>query len=239
MATVNAGKYGIGLGGASGTFTTARTSNAQSVNNQSTSANVSSLRASRASGRSGSIYTMYRFFCAFDVSAYASGYTITSLSLKFRTETVLPTIGFNGIVLESSAQGNADTDLVVGDFYSSVDYTTAYSSSSAINTLAGNKDQSWTLNSTAIAAFSSSYVKLVIVQNANDYSNTAGTSDYTDSATFNFSAGSSGYVPYLEFTATPTGWIDGDINGTTSPEEKLNGLAYTDIAFIDLIPFTP
>ena len=237
MATVNAGKYGIGFGTNSSNFSSARTSNASGVNNQSVSANVTALQSIRDSGRVGTNYRMYRFFCAFDVSAYASGYTITSLSLKWRTDTLDPIIGFNGIVLESSAQGNADTDLAVGDFYSSIDYTTAYTSSTAINSL--DDDQSWTLNSTAIAAFSSSYVKLAIVQYINDYSNTAGGSDYQNSANFNFSAGSSGYVPYLEFTATPTGWIDGDINGTTSPEEKLNGLAYTDIAFIDLIPFTP
>ena len=216
MATVNAGKYGIGYGTESTNFNSARTSNGTNVSNQSTSSNTAALRATRAAGRGGTEYRMYRFFCAFDVSAYASGYTISGLSLKFRS-TNSGTGGISGVpcvVLKSSAQGNADTDLATSDFYSSVDYSTAYS-----NATGGvawpdlSTDASIALNATAIADFSGSYLKLVVVQYANDYSNTAGGSDYSHYGYASFSG--SGYVPYLDFTATPTGYGN-DVIGVSS-----------------------
>ena len=214
MATVNAGKYGIGYGTESTNFNSARTSNGTNVANQSTSSNTAALRATRAASRAGTEYRMYRFFCAFDVSAYASGYTISGLSLKFRS-TNSGTGGISGVpcvVLKSSAQGNADTDLATSDFYSSVDYSTLYSAA-PVTWADLNADASITLNATAIADFSGSYLKLVVVQYANDYSNTAGTSDYSHYGYASFSG--SGYVPYLDFTATPTGYGN-DVIGVSS-----------------------
>ena len=217
MATVNAGKWGIGYGTQSTNFNSARTSNG-TVSNQSTSSNTAALRATRAGGRAGTNYRMYRFFCAFDVSAYASGYTISGLSLKFRS-TNSGTGGISGVpcvVLKSTAQGNADTDLAGSDFYSSVDYSTAYS-----NATGGvawpdlSTDASIALNATAIADFSGSYLKLVVVQYANDYSNTAGGSDYSHYGYINLATGGTGYVPYLDFTATPTGYGN-DVIGVSS-----------------------
>ena len=61
------------------------------------------------------------------------------------------------------------------------------------------------------------------MQYLNDYPDTAPTTNPTNLKGFsNYST-----VPYLSFTATPTGWSAGNINGTTSPQEKLNSVAYT------------
>ena len=217
MATVNAGKYGTITGSVNSNFNSARTGTASSVSNQSTSSNTIGSRAYRGTGRGGASYRFYRFFCAFDVSAYSSGYTITGLTLNFRSTSnsscspaiCAPTF----ITLESTAQGNADTDLVVGDFYSSVDYSSTYSSSFIWTD--GNTDVAVTLNSDAISAFSSGYVKLVVVENAHDYGDSAGSADWSNAGYNNFASGSSGYVPYLDFTATPTGYGN-DVIGVSS-----------------------
>ena len=217
MATVNAGKYGIVTGTTNANFNAARQGTAASVTNQSTSSNTIGARAYRSTGRGGTNYRFYRFFCAFDVSAYASGYTISSLTLNFRATSnggCTPAIcSPTFITLESPAQGNADTDLVVGDFYSSVDYSSTYSSSFAWTD--GNIDISVSLNSDAIAAFSSSYVKLVVVETTHDYGDSAGSADWSNAGYNNFASGSSGFVPYLSFTATPTGYGN-DVIGVSS-----------------------
>tara|TARA_R100000781_G_scaffold56745_1_gene36746 strand:+ start:69 stop:776 length:708 start_codon:yes stop_codon:yes gene_type:complete len=215
MATVNAGKYGTITGTTNANFNAARQGTASSVTNQSTSSNTIGSRAYRDTGRGGTNYRFYRFFCAFDVSAYSSGYTITGLTLNFRgtsnggcSPTIcLPTF----ITLESTAQGNADTDLVVGDFYSSVDYSSTYSSSFAWTD--ANGDVAVTLNSDAISAFSSGYVKLVVVENAHDYGDSAGSADWSNDGRIAYSG--AGYVPYLDFTATPSGYGN-DVIGVSS-----------------------
>ena len=215
MATVNAGKYGTITGSVTANFNQARQGTASSVSNQSTSANTIGSRAYRDTGRGGTNYRFYRFFCAFDVSAYSSGYAITGLTLNFRgtsnggcSPTIcLPTF----ITLESTAQGNADTDLVVGDFYSIVDYSSTYSS--AFTWTDANGDVAVTLNSDAISAFSSGYVKLVIVENAHDYGDSAGSADWSNDGRIAYSG--AGYVPYLDFTATATGYGN-DVIGVSS-----------------------
>jgi len=229
MATVNAGKYGTITGNMNANFNSARTGTGGSVTNQSTSSNTIGSRAFRDTGRGGTNYRFYRFFCAFDVSAYSSGYAITGLTLNFRGTSnggCSPSICFpTFITLESTAQGDADTDLVVGDFYSSIDYSTTYSSSFVWTD--ANGDISVSLDSDAISAFSSGYVKLAIVENAHDYGDTAGSSDWSQDGRIAFS--SSGYVPYLDFTATPTGYGNDVIGVSSSNISKVISVATANI----------
>ena len=61
------------------------------------------------------------------------------------------------------------------------------------------------------------------MQYLNDYPDTAPTVSGTNLKGFsNYST-----VPYLSFTATLTGYSAGNINSITSPQEKLNSVAYT------------
>jgi hypothetical protein len=125
-----------------------------------------------------------------------------------------PTICFpTFIIVESTAQGSADTNLAVSDYYSSVVYSTAYSSNFNISTSAG--DAAVSLNATAVTDFASGLLKVVMVQYGNDYSDTTSTSNMQQDAYGNFDTGGSGYVPYIEFDAVATGWQN-DINGVVN-----------------------
>jgi len=216
MAKIDAGKYGYCNSGNETNFTTARQTGT-SASNQPVSSNTKVGDFFTNAGKGARTWRFYRFFCAFDTSSYSSGYAISNLTFNWRntgSTNCSPTICFpTFIIVESTAQGSADTDLAVSDYYSSVVYSTAYSSNFNISTSAG--DASVSLNSTAVTDFASGVLKVVMVQYGNDYSDTTSTSNMEQRAYANFSAGSSGYVPYIEFDAVATGW-ENDINGVVN-----------------------
>jgi len=216
MPKIDAGKYGY-IGSANYTnFTTSRETGA-SATSQPVSANTKVAEFHTNAGKGSRTWRFYRFFCAFDTSSYSSGYTISNLTFNYRntgSTTCSPTICFpTFIFVKSTAQGSADTNLAVSDYYSSVVYSTAYSSNFNLSTLAG--DTSVSLNATAITDFGTGLLKVVMVQYGNDYSDTTSTSNMQQAAYANFSAGSSGYVPFIEFDAVATGW-ENDINGVVN-----------------------
>ena len=242
MATITAGKYGNVVNSSELGWMTARgASTGQNVQNQSTSTNTEQVRVYYASGGKGSEWTVRRMFLAFDATAYQTGYTITDLKLYYKPTT--STTGSSGAgmkmaLVKSTAQGDADTNLTTSDF-NNFDDTVDYAAND------GSTDVTWTdlstlqsvdLNATAISAITSTgYLKICIMEYLYDYPDTAPTVSGTNMRAYaNFST-----VPYLSFTATPTGWSSGDINGTTSPEDKLNAIGYTDISTVIEIPFTP
>jgi hypothetical protein len=216
MPKIDAGKYGYCNSGNETNFTTARQTGA-SATNQPTSANIKVADFFTDAGKGPRSWRFFRFFCAFDTSSYSSGYTISNLTFNWRntaSTNCSPAICFpTFIFVKSTAQGDADTPLAVSDYYSSVVYSTAYSSNFNISTSAG--DASVSLNSTAVTDFASGLLKVVMVQYGNDYSDTTSTSNMQQQAYANFSAGSSGYVPYIEFDAVATGW-ENDINGVVN-----------------------
>jgi len=116
------------------------------------------------------------------------------------------------------------------DFYSDVDFSTAYSSSTNLSTSAG--DSSITLNSTAITAFGTDLLKLVVLQYGNDYANAGGMSDLTQKMNANFASGSSGYVPYIQFDAVVSGYGN-DVSGVSSDDiASVNSVATANISQI-------
>jgi len=240
MATVTAGKYGyVNVSSELGWMSARNASSGNSVQNQSTSTNSLQVSTKYTSGSKGSEWFVSRQFLAFNVTAYQTGYTITDLKLYYLPTTSTAGSGGAGMkiaLVQSTAQGNADTNLAVADFNNfddTVDYA-ANDGSAGLTWRDLATLQSFDLNATAITAITGTgYLKICIMEYLYDYPDTAPTPlDYKGYANFNT-------VPYLSFTATPTGWSDGDINGTTSPEEKLNGAAYADIGYVDQIPFTP
>ena len=216
MPKIDAGKYGYAYSAFESSFNDAR-DNGSVASNQPVSANTIVAQYFRDSGKGGTNYRINRFFCAFDTSSYSIGYTISNLTFNFRrttSTTCSPTICFpTFIVVKSTAQGDADTDLAVSDFYSSVVFSTAYSSST--NLTSSNADTSISLNSTAVTDFGTGLLKVVVVQYGNDYSDSAGMSDMTQKLYANFASGSSGYVPFIEFDAVASGWGN-DINGVVN-----------------------
>jgi len=231
MPKIDASKYGSVSSGFESTFNAARTTGATAVN-QSLASNTTVSQYFRDSGKGGTNDKITRFFCAFDTSSYSSGYTISNLKFHWRNTagtTCSPTICFPAfIIVKSTAQGDADTNLSSSDFYSDVDFSTAYSSSTNLSTSAG--DSSITLNATAVTAFLTGLLKIVVVQYTNDYSNYAGTADKTTRMYANFATGSSGYVPYIEFTATVIPGYGNDIIGVDSGDiEKVIQIETADI----------
>ena len=212
MPNINASKYGIATGTLSQTFSTARTT-ANSYSNKPSTSNSLAVEFFRDSGKGGTNYRFRRFFLAFDVSAYASGYTISNLQLNWRSTTSTQNITNGAIVVKSTAQGNADTNLSGNDFFNAVDYSTAYSS--AFTWADANADTSVSLNSNAISQFSNSYLKLVMISKTFDYDNFSGFSDVVVKGQVNIS-GTGGFVPYISFDAVASGYsnnvigVDGD-----------------------------
>jgi hypothetical protein len=242
MATVTASKYGWVSASSELGWSTARdASTGTNTQNQSTSSNTEQCAVTYSSGGKGSDWAVKRLFLAFNATAYQTGYTITNLKLYY-----LPTTSTEGssgagmkmALVQSTAQGNANTDLTTSDidnFDDSVDY--AANDGSADNTWSDVSTlSSVDLNATAISAITSTgYLKICIMEYLYDYPDTAPTTNPTAMKAFaNYST-----VPYLSFTATPTGWSDGDINGTTSPEDKLNAVEYTDISWVNKVPLNP
>ena len=235
MATITAGKYGwasatseLGWSGARD----ATTGNA--VFNQSTSSNTEQCAVTYSSGSKSSDWSVKRLFLAFNATAYQTGYTITNLKLYY-----LPTTSTEGssgagmkmALVQSTAQGNANTDLTTSDidnFDDSVDY--------AAND--GSQDNTWRdlstlssvdLNATAISAITSTgYLKICIMEYLYDYPDTAPTTNPTNMKAFaNYTT-----VPYLSFTATAIGYGNDVIGVSSSNIASVNAIATADISEI-------
>ena len=236
MATITAGKCGaVDSSSELGWMTARNATTGNNVTNQSTSSNNMQFSAKYTSGGKGSEWYVKRMFLAFNATAYQTGYTITNLKLYYLPTT--STAGSSGAgakmaLVKSTAQGNANADLTTSDinnFDDTVDY--AANDGSSDNTWRDLSTlQSVDLNSTAISAITSTgYLKICIMEYLYDYPDTAPTVAGTNIRAYaNFST-----VPYLSFTATPIGYSKGDINGTTSPEEKLNGVEYANISVVN------
>ena len=231
MATVTASKYGTIVKQGSTSFSATRTGTGSTASNQPSTSNGLAGQMNYETGK-GDEWNIKRIYLAFNVSSYASGYTITNLKLYYKpTASGLGT--YKIAVIKSTAQGNASSDLATSDYYTPLDYSVDYADNDGTDVwLDGTTLSYFDLNATAIAAFSNSYVKLAIVEYTHDYSNAAPSFATEWSAYWNTSSN----IPYLSFTATATGWNYGDINGVTSPSDKVIAIEYTDINHINNIP---
>jgi len=238
MATVNASKYGfVSAESELGWMGVRDASSGNTVTNQSSSTNINNVKVFYSSGSKGSVWEITRSFFAFDTSAYASGYTITDLKLYYLPTT--STTGSSGAglkmaLVKSTAQGNANTDLAVADF-NNFDDTVDYAAND------GSTDNTWRdlatlssvdLNATAIAVIANgtanSYLKICIMDYLNDYPDTAPTVNSTSHKAYcNFST-----VPYLSFTATPTGYSNDVIGVSSANIDSVNAIAAADISEI-------
>ena len=230
MATVTASKYGTIVKQGSTSFSATRTGTGTTASNQTTTSNGLAGQMNYETGK-GDEWNIKRIYLAFDVSSYASGYTISDLKLYYKpTASGLGT--YKVAIIKSTAQGDADADLATSDYYTPLDYSVDYADNDGTDVwLDGTTLSYFDLNSTAITAFSNSYIKLAIVEYVHDYNNSAPGFATEWSAYWNTSSN----IPYLSFTATATGWNYGDINGVTSPSDKLNAIEYADIDRINEI----
>jgi len=233
MPTVNATKYAI-IGSTYGSsFTTARQTGNFATNQPS--GYTSGVFMSRVTGKDGTVYRISRFFMAFDLSAY-SGQIITNLTLTFRSTTNTSSGGLEIKLLKHTAQGSGTTfsDAATSEFYSDVDFSTNYGTGIPYFSDA-NANNTQTLSSGAMTDASSGSLRVVIVQNDNDYANSAPSSSINEKGVLSTSSTvQSGYIPYLTFTATPAGWTDGDVNGVLNADiDDVNSVDKTDIKYVN------
>ena len=237
MATVNASKWGmVKYEGTSSWSATRSAGTGSSTYNNPTSNNYKSFYLEYTSGSKGSEWTIRRWFIAFDVSSYATDYTITNLKLYYKptaSTSATPSGATSKVaIVKSTAQGNANSDLTTADF-DSYDQSVDYADNDGTDVwLDGTTLSYFDLNSTAISAFSGSYLKVCILEYVHDYSNSAPINGTLISGYGNYDWEGTGYKPYLSFTATPTGYGNDVIGVSSSNIDSVNAVATADISEI-------
>ena len=211
MATVNASKYGYMEASSTESFAEVRNgSTGYAIANQPTSSNVIVVRRNYVTGGKGSEWSLKRSWWAFDVSSYASD-TITDLRLYY-DPTTNTSSNFPVAIVKSTAQGNANSNLVSGD-WDSVDFNTVYAGGATTYWADTNDLSYFSLNANAVSAFTSNYLKVCVMW-YQDYTNTTPSSTGIQSGYQNF-----GTIPYLSFTATGAGYennVAGVLNSNIS-----------------------
>ena len=166
MAILNASKAGRIGGQSSTTFATAR-QNGSNVSAAPTGNVSDAISYTAVAGRGSLTYNMKRTFLYFDTTAITGTVSNTSLQITGVTNNTADVI-----VLESTAfGGNGGTALATSDFFSTIDYSTPYSS---IYTTWVSSN-SIGLNSTANTAIQNDNAFIcAIVEYFRDYSNSQG-----------------------------------------------------------------
>lgn len=195
MPTLNANRVGEGEGSGSSNFSTARTGNASSVVDNPSGNDQFAIQHFFSSGRGGGTHKFRRIFIHFDTSSISL--TPSSATLNIRGHSA----GNNAdvILLKSTAMsGDGSTALAASEFFSSIDYSTAYSGEITTWNLSGNN--AITLNSTALSDISSNNnFTVAVVEYDSDAQNTATSDsvsagvDYDTTIYIDFTAGVSGY----------------------------------------------
>ncbi len=232
MPTINASKYGFMTNSATGTgaFATARgasTASGTAFNQPTGTQTTTSYNIGFSS--KGDSATLKRSWWAFDVTTYQSGYTITDLQLQFDPTTNTST-NFPIIVVASTAQGNANSNLTQSDwdaFDSGTTYTTTATTNYWPDT---NNVSTLDLNSTAISAFSTGYLKICIMW-VFDYNGIGSLVTANGTAYQNYN-----YTPRITFSAAASGWSGGDINTVTNNiDNKVNTIGFSNIEAVNTV----
>lgn len=213
MATIETDKAGYIVGQSSTNFSTAR-QNSSSVVAAPTTNQSQAISYTATAGRGSLTFNMKRTFLYFDTTAITGTVSAASLDISGVTNN-----SADIIVLESTAfGGNGGTALATSDFFSTIDYSTTYSSIytswGASNTIS--------LNSTAESAMQTNTAFIcAIVEYYRDYSNSAGTTVATKINGIAF-----GNKITIDYTETGAG-----------PFLKLNSVDSTNINRWDGIPW--
>tara|TARA_R100001509_G_C4870933_1_gene216674 strand:+ start:441 stop:1166 length:726 start_codon:yes stop_codon:yes gene_type:complete len=221
MPNISAEKTVRALGQLFTSFSTARESDSQSFLTNNTLNSVSSIQFFKDSGKGSTNYRFTRLFCVFDMSSYTSG-TITNLAFNYRSSTsTTSTEPENRIVavkFDGMGSGPSFSNYANSEFFDDIDYSTAYSATTGTipEWPDANQDNTLSLNSTAISdAQSNGELKMAIIQFTNDYNGVDASGDVNYNFFANYSAFSSGFLPFLSFDHA-TGYgntVNGVISG--------------------------
>lgn len=219
MPTLNASKTGTAIGQSSATFATARQTGfsvqANPTNNQVTAISYTAL-----AGRGSLTHGIRRTFLYFDTSGLTGTISNTSLNIVGNTND-----SADVIVLKSTAfGGDGSSNIATSDFFSSIDFSTAYSSEYDSWTATGTNNIN--LNSTANTDIQNNDAFIcAIVEHSHDYGGGGGSAATT--ATSNISGIAFGITVTLTYTEAAA---SGPANLTS-----LNGIAKASITSTNTI----
>ena len=213
MAYVNIHRQGLGTGITSGDFATARSSAAGSVTDGITGeADVQYF----ASGRG---KRFKRVFLVFDTSGITG--TLSAAHIDVNGGSGSDPNPNDTIMIKSTAfGGDGGTALATSDHFSSLDYSTAYSSELTTWSTGNNE---YTLTAAALADIKNNDEFIVaIIDNDNDYanSNTTATADITIDFDVTIT---------LDYTLAPTGYGNTVIAVASANIGKVTGVATANI----------
>ena len=172
MPTINVNRQGLGTGSNSGSFATARSNAASSVSDGITGeGDVQYFNTART-------IRFKRVFLHFDTSGITG--TLSAAHIDINGGSVSDADPNDTIMIKSTAfGGDGGTALATSDHYSSLDYSTAYSTELTTWSTGNNE---YTLTAAALADIKNNdHFTLAIVDNDNDFANsdTTATADIT------------------------------------------------------------
>ena len=220
MPTINVNRQGIATGIISSNFNTARTSAAASVSDGDTSSGTH-VQYFYSAGRGSVIRRFKRVFLHFNTSSITG--TLSAAHIDVRG--ISSADPNDTIMIKSTAfGGDGGTALATSDFYSSLDYSTAYSTE-LTSWSTGNNE--YTLTAAALADIkNNNNFTLAIIERDSDYTN----SDQTNVSDIQVNLGT---TITLDYTLAPTGYAN-NVNGVASANiGKINGIATASIEKIN------
>ena len=228
MPTLNTSKTGTAIGQSSTNFSTARQTG-NSVFSNPTTTNDRAISYTGTAGRGSLTHNMRRTFLYFDTSGLTGTISNTSLNIRGVTND-----SADVIVLKSTAfGGDGSSNLNTSEFFSSIDYSTAYSSEYDSWTASGDNDIS--LNSTANTDIQNNNAFIcAIVEHTHDFGNSAASSATTSEAGVHF--GVTITLTYTE-TAAPSGPANvASVSGVAKASiATINTVAIADISSINTV----
>jgi hypothetical protein len=191
MATINVNRQGVGTGIADGNFNTARTNAASAVTDGITGeADVQYFATGRTK-------RFKRVFLHFDTSGITG--TVSAAHIDINGGSLADADPNDTIMIKSTAfGGDGGTALATSDHFSSLDYSTAYSSELTTWSTGNNE---YTLTAAALADIKNNdHFTLAIVDHDNDYANSATTGvaditiDFDVTITLDYTESAAGYT---------------------------------------------
>tara|TARA_Y100000114_G_scaffold35294_1_gene30852 strand:- start:900 stop:1574 length:675 start_codon:yes stop_codon:yes gene_type:complete len=223
MPSISANRVGSAIGAGSSSFTTARTSSADTVTDNPSGSDPNAIQHFFSSGRGGGTHKIRRVFVHFDVSSISTTPQDAVIKINVATNT-----SADIIVVRSNAMGaDGSTALAASEFFSSISYSVPFSSE--VTSLV-NGNNSIALNAAALSQLGSNdNFTVALIEHDSDFQNTANTSG-TVAAGINF-----GTAIALSYTEGVSGYGH-KVNGVASGSiGKVNTVATASIEKVNTV----
>ena len=219
MPTINANRQGTASGTVSSNFNTARTSNAASVSDGNTSSGTH-VQYFHSTGRGSVTKRFKRVFLHFDTSSITGTLSAADIDI---TGSVSSDPNDTIMVKSTAFGGDGGTALATTDFFSSIDYSTAYSTE-LTSWSTGNNEYSLTAAALADIKNNNDFT-LAIIDHDSDYTN----SDQTNISDISINLGVTITLDY-----TLAAGYGNAVNGVAAANiSKVNGIATANISKVN------